>query len=155
MILPDVNVLVHAFRESAEDHAVYARWLGEASRHEDLPLPDAVVTGFVRITTNPAVVQPPVTAAGAFGFVDALRRTAWVRTALGSRVVLDRLRELCADDPGIRGNLVTDAYLAAAAIAHDARLATRDHGFATLPRAPLVRPGRRPLRSRIPWPGLG
>ena len=79
------------------------------------------------------MVQPPVTAAGAFEFVDALRRTAWVSTALGSRIVLDRMRELCTDDPGIRGNLVPDAYLAAAALAHDARLATRDRGFARFP----------------------
>ena len=133
MIRPDVNVLVHACRESAEDHDTYARWLGEASRHEDLLLPDAVVTGFVRIVTNRAVTQPAVTATQAFGFVDALRSAAWVRTALGSRIVLDRLRVLCEDDPGNPGNLVPDAYLAATALAHDARLATRDRGFARFP----------------------
>lgn len=133
MILPDVNVLVHAFRESSEDHELYGRWLGEATLHEDLLLPDAVVIGFIRIVTNRAVAQPPVTTTQAFAFVDALRHAAWVRTSLGSRIVLDRLRELCANDPGIRGNLVPDAYLAATALAHDARLATRDRGFARFP----------------------
>ena len=133
MILPDVNVLVHAFRESSEDHETYARWLAGASGHEDLLLPDAVVTGFLRIVTNHVVVSPAATTSEAFAFVDALRQTAWVRAALGSRIVLDRLRDLCVNDPSIRGNRVPAAYLAATALAHDARLATRDRGFARFP----------------------
>lgn len=133
MILPDVNVLVHAFRESSEDHGAYARWLATAGSTEDLLLPDAVVTGFLRIVTHPGIVQPPTSTAAALAFVDALRESAWVRATHGSRIVLDRLRELCAGDPGVRGNRVPDAYLAATALAHDARLATRDRGFARFP----------------------
>ena len=72
---------------------------------------DAVVTGFLRIVTNRAVVSPAATTSEAFAFVDALRQAAWVRTALGSRIVLDLLRDLCANDPGVPGTLVPDAYL--------------------------------------------
>ena len=133
MILPDVNVLVHAYRESAEDHTAYADWLNEVLRTDELLLPDAVVVGFVRVATSAALTKPRVTATDAYAFVDALRQAAWIRTALGSRIVLDRMRELCTNDPGIRGDLVPDAYLAATALAHDARLATRDRGFARFP----------------------
>jgi uncharacterized protein len=133
VILPDVNVLVHAYRESAEEHTRYATWLNEILQSDELLLPDAVVVGFVRVVTSAALARPSVSAVEAYTFVDALRRAAWVRTSLGSRIVLDRLRDLCENDPGIRGNLVTDAYLAATAIAHDARLATRDRGFARFP----------------------
>lgn len=130
MILPDVNVLVYAFREGAQHHATYARWLNATLSTDELLLPDLVVTGFLRVVTSSGATQPPASATSAFAFVDALRQVAWIRTPHGSRVVLDRLRELCQTDPMVRGNLLPDAYLAATALAHDARLATRDRGFA-------------------------
>lgn len=133
MILPDVNVLVHAFRESSEHHSAYAHWLNDTLATEELLLPDSVVTGFLRIVTSAAVTQPPVTSHRAFEFIDALRDSGWVRTAHGSRIVLDRLRELCKRDPLLRGNLIPDACLAATALAHGARVATRDRGFARYP----------------------
>ncbi len=43
------------------------------------------------------------------------------------------LERLVADDPQVRANLVPDAYLAAVAITHNARIATRDRGFARFP----------------------
>jgi toxin-antitoxin system PIN domain toxin len=130
MILPDVNVLVYAFREGSEHHATYARWLNAVLSTEELLLPDLVVTGFLRVVTSTAATQPAASATSAFAFVDALRQVAWIRTPHGSRVVLDHLRTLCQSDPTVRGNLIPDAYLAATALAHDARLATRDRGFA-------------------------
>ena len=130
MILPDVNVLIHAFLETSAHHVTYARWLNSAVLVEDLLLPDVVITGFLRVVTSPVATQPPASTDSAFTFVDALRSLAWVHSPHGSRVVLDRLRELCQADPLIRGNLMADAYLAATAMAHDARLATRDRGFA-------------------------
>lgn len=162
MILPDVNVLVYAFRESSEHHATYARWLNATLSTEDLLLPDLVVTGFLRIVTSPAATQPPASTTSAFAFVDALRQVAWIRSTHGSRIVLDRLRELCLADHLVRGNLLPDAYLAATAMAHDARLATRDRGFARyaglrwFDPAEVRAPARRsapPPTGRTPRPG--
>ena len=48
--------------------------------------------------------------------------------------------DLAANDPQIRANLVPDAWLAALAISHDARLATTDRGFARFPGLELVDP---------------
>ena len=53
MILPDVNVLVFAFLEHAEQHQIYAHWLNAARSHgEELLLPESVLLGFLRIVTS-------------------------------------------------------------------------------------------------------
>jgi predicted nucleic acid-binding protein len=43
------------------------------------------------------------------------------------------LEGLVKQDRQIRANLVPDAYLAATALSHNARVATRDRGFARYP----------------------
>lgn len=134
MILPDVNVLIYAFRVDARQHGAYAQWLAAAvSREEEIALHDSVLAGVVRVTTNPRVSVTPTSPAAAAGFVRWLRNAPgarWVSSGTATWEVFDRL---VADDPGIRGNLVPDAHLAAAAIAHGARLATADRGFARFP----------------------
>ena len=55
MILPDVNVLVYAFREGSQHHQQYVDWLTDlVSGADELALSDLVVSGFVRIVTKPA-----------------------------------------------------------------------------------------------------
>ena len=55
------------------------------------------------------------------------------RTVTATDATWSTLADLSARDPGIRGNLVPDAYLAAMAISHGCRLATADRGFARFP----------------------
>lgn len=133
MILPDVNVLFHAYVTSAEQHASYAEWLAAAVHQEDVLLPDSVLTGFLRVVTNVRVVQPPVTIGAATSFVTALRSAPRARGVEGTDAVWRRFVALSDRDGGIRGNLVPDAYIAAAALAHSARVATRDRGFGRYP----------------------
>ena len=60
MIIPDVNVLVYAYRLEADHHAAYASWLNDVvAGDEDLGLVESVLTGLVRIVTNPRVVPEP------------------------------------------------------------------------------------------------
>ncbi len=68
MILPDVNVLVHAFRSDSSDHEVCRLWLdcvvnGEA-RYGMAP---QVLSSVIRITTHPKVFAQPS------GLVEVLR----------------------------------------------------------------------------------
>jgi toxin-antitoxin system PIN domain toxin len=133
MILPDVNVLIYAFREGADDHQAYARWLTGVSGVEELLFPDVVLTGFLRIVTNRRIVSPVVPVRQALSFADAIRTAPRARTVASSGAVWAQLSVLLERDPGVRGNLVPDAYLAATAITHKARLATRDRGFARFP----------------------
>jgi toxin-antitoxin system PIN domain toxin len=134
MILPDVNVLVHAFRESAQQHAVYARWLnGVRQEGEELLLPDSVLTGFLRMVTHPGIPLPSVPIDRALRFISLLRTDPSSRGIDDEGAVWATFGRMAADDKGIKGNVVPDAYLAAVAISHKARIATRDRGFARFP----------------------
>jgi toxin-antitoxin system PIN domain toxin len=133
MILPDVNVLVYSFREDVPEHNDYSRWLQDVvDASESIALCDLVLSGFVRIVTHPKIADPPTPTRKALEFVRWLSESPgahWVSSGPKVWDALDRL----ATDRAVRGNLVPDAYLAAVAIAHGARVATADRGFARFP----------------------
>ena len=133
MILPHVNLLIYSFYEPAPEHAVYASWLAEIRRSGDLLLPSVVLTGFLRIVTNPRVIAVPPPTAQATLFVTALRNGPGAREVVDERTVWRSFDHLVDGDPQIRANLIPDAVLAAIAISHGARLATHDRGFARFP----------------------
>lgn len=143
MILTDVNVLVYAFRREASQHDVYAAWLrGAVAGAEEIALHDPVMSGFVRIVTNPRFLADPAPTAAALAFIDRLRganRARWVPAGNSPWKVL---RSWADEDTGIRGNLVPDAHLAATAVAHGCRLATADRGFARYPGLAWFDPAR-------------
>ncbi len=61
MILPDLNVLVYAFRREAQGHEHDASWLADVvAGGDELALHDLALVGFVRIVTNRRIV-PTVT----------------------------------------------------------------------------------------------
>ncbi len=52
MFLPDVNVLVYAYRKDAPDHRPYRRWLeGLLASDEAYGMADLVLAGFLRVVT--------------------------------------------------------------------------------------------------------
>ena len=61
MLLPDVNVLVYAHRrDSIRNHAEYADWIcGLATGPEPFALSVLVLSGLVRVVTNPRIFSPP------------------------------------------------------------------------------------------------
>ena len=61
MIVPDINLLVFAYNEAAPRHAA-ARvwWEGLMTGRERVGMPWAVVMGFVRLLTHPAVLEEPL-----------------------------------------------------------------------------------------------
>lgn len=135
MILPDVNVLVFAYRREAARHADYAAWLADAAAGpEELALTELTVSGFVRIVTNPRILADPAPAAQALAFLDELRAARSARWITSSDAVHGAFGEIVESDRQVRGNLVPDAWLAALAIAHGARIATADRGFARFAR---------------------
>ena len=131
MILPDVNILIYAFLEDADHHDIYRRWLESVRGDEELLLPDAVLSGFLRIVTNRRVQAVPAPITEAFAFTTALTKDG--RFLDHSPSVWRAFGILVEGDQQIVGNLVSDAYLAAVAISHKARLATRDRGFGRFP----------------------
>jgi hypothetical protein len=134
VILPEVNVLVYAFRREAERHEDYAGWLsGLLSGPEEPAYTEATLTGFLRIVTNPRIMAAPAPLPHALRFTDVLRTAPRARLLTAQRATWDQLAEWAAGDRGLRGNLVPDAWLAALARTHGARLATADRGFARYP----------------------
>lgn len=133
MVLPDVNVLIHAWRPGAYRHEEYRRWL-EATVFSDhsFGLSDLVLSGFLRVITNPRVFGTPSDASAAFDFVTTLReRPNCVSFAPGMRHWRIFLN-LCRTS-GARGNLIPDAYHAALAIEHGCEWITTDRDFARFP----------------------
>jgi toxin-antitoxin system PIN domain toxin len=131
MILPDVNVLVYAFRHEADRHEAYAAWLSElVGGARELALIDSVLMGFIRIVTNPRVVDDPAPTALAVDFVDRLRGAPRARWLASTDAAWQRFVRFASEDRHVRGNLVPDAWLAALAVTGGCTLATADRGFA-------------------------
>jgi len=130
VILPDVNVLVYAFRDAAPDHARYRAWLSATLRaDEPVGLADAVLAGLIRVLTHPRVFSPPATLAAALACADSLRAHPLCAVVHPGPRHWDIFSRLCTT-AGARGNLVPDAYLAALAIEHGCEFVTADRDFA-------------------------
>jgi toxin-antitoxin system PIN domain toxin len=131
MQLPDVNVLIYAHREDAPEHERYAAWL-QALTASAAPfaLSDVVLSGFLRIVTNPRIFDPATPMDTALAFCHRL--VEWPRASLitPSRRHWELFAGLCRD---IKGPLVADAYIAALAIEHGCELVTTDSDFARFP----------------------
>ena len=129
MLLPDVNVLVYAYREDAPGHLRYRRWL-QAVVNSDEPygLSDLVCSGFLRVVTHPAVFRPPSSLAEALTFIERVRaQPNCVVIAPGARH-WQIFAGLCQSS-GVRGNLVPDAYHAALAIESGSEWITTDGDY--------------------------
>lgn len=133
MILPDVNVLVHAFRVDAPRHSDYNGWLRRSlSDREPIGLSELVLSGVLRVLTHRRVFVPPTPHEAALAFVEFLRghgNTVMVQP--GPRH-WEIFVSLCRAS-GAAGNLVPDAYLAALAIEHGCEWITSDLDFARFP----------------------
>lgn len=133
MILPDVNVLVYAFRADAEGHAPMVRWLEEAvSLDEPFGMSDLVLSGFLRIVTHSRVFREPAPLGSALLFAEALRgRENCVPVSPGPRH-WEIFERLCRSGRA-HGNLAPDAYLAALAIESGCEWITTDRDYARFP----------------------
>lgn len=130
MILPDINLLVHAYNSDSAVHSAARAWWEELMNGTmSVGLPWACVLGFIRITTHRQILSSPMTAALACGHARSwLARPQVVVLDPGRRhadVVFGLLESL-----GTAGNLTTDAHLAALAIEHQAELHSTDADFA-------------------------
>jgi toxin-antitoxin system PIN domain toxin len=130
MILPDINVLVYAFREGERNSAKYREWLTDLiSGSDELALLDTVLAGFVRVVTNPKIADPPAPTARALAFVEDLRTAPKARWLHPGSSVWEAFSSLASQDRAVSGSFVPDAYIAANAIVHGALLATADRSF--------------------------
>jgi toxin-antitoxin system PIN domain toxin len=133
VILPDVNVLIHAFRRDASDHEKYKHWLeSELAGGTVVGVSDMVLSSVVRIVTHPRVFITPSPSEEVFRFTDYLRSRANVINVAPGKSHWSIFRHLCSAVQA-RGNLIADAYLAALAIESGAEWITTDRDYARFP----------------------
>ena len=132
---PDVNVLVSAYRPDHPHHLPARLWLDEAVRQAangraSLVLLGMVVTGFIRITTHPKIFREIDPLQDVTDFLDSLLSCAGVQfQAHGA--VWPYFRELCLTRQ-VRGNLVSDAWIAATVMQSGETLCTFDRDVTRL-----------------------
>lgn len=141
-MIVDANVLLYAVDDASAFHAPALNWLDTAMNGvERVGLPWASLLAFQRIITHPRVTAAPLSAAEAWGYItDWLDAPlTWIPTP-GSqhRDILGAL--LVSGDT--RGNLVTDAHLAALAIEHGTPICSFDSDFAHFPDVTWIHPAR-------------
>jgi toxin-antitoxin system PIN domain toxin len=133
MILVDVNVLIYAHREQAPDHARYRDWLLDATQGpQPYGYSELVLSGFLRIVTNPRVFADPTPPERAIVFVERLREPSnAIPISPGPRhwaIFIDLCKRANA-----RGNLIPDTYFAALAIESGNEWITTDRDYARFP----------------------
>lgn len=130
VILPDVNVLIHAHNADSAVHETARRWWdGCLAGSEGLGLAWATILGFVRITTNRRVVARPLPVADVMARIDAWLSLPHVHLAHPGENHFSRLRSEL-ERIGTAGNLTTDAHLAALAMERGYVLYSTDTDFA-------------------------
>ncbi len=130
MILVDANLLIYAVNAAAPQHVGARSWLDACMNNSArVGLPWASLLAFLRLVTNPRVFPRPLSLADAWTQVDAWLGSgpAWIPAPTQRHAeILARLLMV----PGVHGNLVPDAHLAALAIEHGLELNSTDGDFA-------------------------
>ena len=133
MRLVDVNLLIYASFPAFSEHAEARHWLDSQLNGADrVGLPWASLLGFLRIATNRRVVEMPLSMATAWDQVKhwCSADNAWIPQPTERH---GEILETLLARPGIRGDLVPDAHLAALAIEHGLILCSTDGDFARFP----------------------
>jgi uncharacterized protein len=141
VILPDVNVLIYAFRIDSVDHPRYRAWLQSVVNGSTAyGISPQVLSSLVRICTHPRIFARPSSRSDAFAFCQALLEQP------NATVIEPRQRhwmifeDLCVKAKAT-GNLVQDAWFAALAVESGCEWITTDGDYARFPglswRAPL------------------
>lgn len=130
MILPDVNVLIYAFRPDMSQHRVCRSWLAAVvSGDQSFGLSPMVLSAVVRITTNARAFRTPSRLDEAFGFCQDLLDQPHCRLVEPGDRHWDIFRRLCLETD-TRGPRVTDAWFAALAIEWGCEWITCDGDYA-------------------------
>lgn len=142
MTLVDANLLLYAYVPSSRHHGAARTWL-EASFSSSEPLGLAWVTilAFVRISTNPRILDRPLSTDEVIEIVSAWLARPNVTVLNPGERHWEVLQNLLIEGQAA-GPLTTDAHLAALAIEHGATLASADRDFARFPGLKLLNPLR-------------
>jgi uncharacterized protein len=140
MILPDVNVLVHAHNTDSACHSLARAWWDEClAGPEGVGLAWTAVLGFIRLTTNRKVVSTPLRVHDVMKRIESWLALPHVHLVQPSESHFVRLRKEL-ERLGTAGNLTTDAHLAVLAMERGYVLYSTDADFARFPGLRWVNP---------------
>jgi toxin-antitoxin system PIN domain toxin len=130
MTLPDVNVLVGAFRPDVASHEVCKRWLqGTVNGPAAYGMAPQILASVIRIVTNPRVFPHPDSTSHAMTFCNAVLDRPHCQVIQPGPRHWTIFQEVCRTGRAA-GNLVQDAWLAALAIEAGCEWITLDRDFA-------------------------
>ena len=134
MILPDVNVLVHAFRSDSSDHGLCRAWLsGILNGNSRYGMAPQVLSGVIRVVTHPRVFVHPSPLPEVVAFCESLIAQPHCVLIQPESQHWEIFTGLCSAADA-RGNLVSDAWYAALAIESGCEWVTLDRDYARFPR---------------------
>lgn len=130
MKLCDVNVLVYAHRpDSIPDAESYKNWLEKTvAAQSAFGISETMLSGFVRIVTNPRIFKDATPPEIAIEFCESLRRRENAVILSPQKRHWEIFSDLVTGLPA-KGKLVADAWHAALAIEHDCTWISTDSDF--------------------------
>ena len=130
MILPDVNVLIYAFRQDVPQHSTCKTWLQRAVDGDtSFGISPLALGAVVRVTTNPRSYKEPSTHDEVFRYCDYLFDSPNCRIVEPGERHWEIFKRLCIETD-TRGPRVTDAWFAALAIEWGCEWITLDRDYA-------------------------
>ena len=133
MILPDVNVLVNAFRPDSTDHALCRRWLNAVvngdSRYGISP---QILSGVIRVVTHPKIFVKPSSLAESIQFCELVMEPSHCVLIEPGPQHWSIFTRLCRE-AAANGNLVPDAWYAALALESGCEWITLDRDYTRFP----------------------
>lgn len=133
MILPDVNVLLYAFRQDSLRHAEYRRWLEEVvNGDEAYGLAPQVLASVIRVSTHPRIYIQPSELEESLEFCRTLMRPETCMVVRPGERHWEIFTSLCGKSLST-GNLIQDAWFAALAIESGCEWITTDRDYARFP----------------------
>jgi toxin-antitoxin system PIN domain toxin len=133
LILPDVNVLIYAFRADLPQHGRCRRWLDDVIASDArFGLSPMVLAAVVRIVTNRRIFRQPSTLDEAFGYCDDLLGQPHCQLVEPGERHWQIFRQLCVETE-TRGARVSDVWFAALALEAGCEWITLDRDYARFP----------------------
>jgi len=133
VILPDVNVLLYAFRTDYLYHAPHLEWVRQMVEGDAVyGISPQVLGSFIRISTNSRVHPQPARLDKALEFANVLLSQPHCQIILPGLRHWDIFTRLCRE-AHVSGDLTQDAWFAALAIESGCEWISHDRDYARFP----------------------
>lgn len=130
MKIVDLNILLYTINTSFEQHKNIRKWwIDSLNDDEPIGLAWLVLSGFIRLSTNPRIFPKPLPTKAALAKVESWLKHPNTVIAHESNDHFRIFRELL-ENTGSAGNLTTDAHLASIAIGNGGLMVSCDNDFA-------------------------